>query len=314
MAEVMDRRVSAYVDLEAVREQLSASNANAARLVGQIVALARSLGRVTSVTAYGDIDHETARELRKHGCDARLTVEDGEGSVPESIAMTYDIAAALGTNQEADAVVLVTDDAQIGEVVRRARRANRYVVAVVPASLTEQEPARTADRQIPVESLLAGEVTLESQGSWAPPARIAPRRGAPPVAPAQAPLNLDEYDWTRFVVLLRDLEERMPFVGMRWLKNKVIGPHNVGVSSVADKQQLLNRAVDDGLVETYRVGNREEGGEPVTACRLMRENEKVAEILVANPAASAESSAESASGEAGRENSAGEQAGETAEA
>lgn len=310
MAEMVERRVSAYVDLEAVREQLSAADANAARLVGQVVSLARSLGRVTSVTAYGDIDHETARELRRHGCDARLTVEDGEGSVPESIAIAFDVAVALGTNQEADAVVLVTDDAQIGEVVRRVRRAGRYVVAVVPASLTEQEPARTADRQIPVESLLSGEVALDSQAAWTPPARIAPRRAAPPVVPAQAPLNLEDYDWTRFVVLLRDLEERMPFVGMRWLKNKVIGPHNVGVSSVADKQQLLNRAVDEGLVETYRVGNREEGGEPVTACRLMRENEKVVEILAANPSSIA---ADSASSESGHGDS-DEQAGESAEA
>lgn len=307
MTDSIERRVAAYVDLEAVREQLSAANANSAKLVSQVASLAKSLGRVSSIIAYGDIDHDTARELRRFGCDARLTVEDGEGSVPESIAIAFDIALAMGTNQEADSLVLVTDDAQLGEVVRRIRRSGRYVVAVVPSSLSDQEPANTADRQVSVESLLAGEISLEPAPTWGSAARGSSRRSAAPFQ--AAPLNLDTYDWTRFVVLLRDLEERMPFVGMRWLKNKVIGPHNVGVSSVADKQLLLNRAVDDGLVETYRVGNREEGGEPVTACRLIREHPVVKEILAANPAAPSASGRES-----GTESSESEVTQETVEA
>jgi hypothetical protein len=98
------------------------------------------------------------------------------------------------------------------------------------------------------------------------------------------PFDLATFDWSRLVLLLRDLEARMPFVGMRWLKNKVLGPHNVGVSHLGDKQALLNKAVDEGMVEVFRVGNREEGGEPVTACRLMREHLRVAEILAAHPA------------------------------
>lgn len=275
MSERPDRRSTAYIDLEAMRPLLESSGKSPAQLIAHVVSLARSHGRMIAATAYGDLDPTTARELRRYGCDARPTSEDGEGSAPESIAIACDLAEAVAAGPEVDAVILVTDDAQLGEVVRRVRRAGRFVVAVVPSALIGHEPALTADRQVPAEALLSGEL----EGEPAEPLRLgAPRRAAP------APLDLDNYDWSRLVLLMRDLEAKMPFVGMRWLKNKVLGPHNVGVASVGEKQGLLNRAVDEGLIETYRVGNREEGGEPVTACRLRRDSERVREIVDANPA------------------------------
>lgn len=289
MSGVLDRRVSAYLDLEAVRELLVAGESSPARLVEQVIALARDMGRLSSAVAYGDVDHETSRELRRMGCLARLTVEDGEGSVPESIAITYDVATAIARNEEAETVVLVSDDAQLAELIQRIRRSGRYVVVVVPEALASQEPAQAADRSVSVESLLLGGAPQKSASpAPAPQPQTPPQSSRPPLRRESSyvhggPLDLETYDWSRFVLLLRDLEERMPFVGMRWLKNKVIGQHNVGVSSVGDKQLLLNKAVDDGLVETYRVGNREEGGEPVTACRLLRDNPLVSEVLEANP-------------------------------
>lgn len=279
-----ERRAFVYVDLESVREIVEANGGSLAEFAGRVVTLARGYGRVLSATAYGDVGSDDARELRRRGCEPTLTSEDGEGSAPESISLALDALEDLVDGPAADVVVAVTDDAQLGELVRRMRRRGRFTVVISPAALEGQEPLRSADRPLSVESLLAGEVEADtsfttSVGSLSPRPRETSR-----LRPVAAPLDLESYDWSRLILLLRDLEAKMPFVGMRWLKNKVVGPHNVGAASLADKQALLNRAVDEGILETYRVGNREEGGEPVTACRLVRDNERVREVLAAHPA------------------------------
>lgn len=271
-----DRRCFVYADIESVRDTLEAERRDVADFTSRLIALARTQGRVLATKVYGDVDHETARVLKSAGADVTVTSEDGDGSAPESIAIALDAAQSLALVPHVDATLLVTDDSQLSELVRRLRHQGRFVTVVAPQALLDAEPAKSADRALSVEELLSGDAALPVQGVT-PSART-----SRPTRPAPVELDLDTYDWTRLVLLLRDLEAKMPFVGMRWLKNKVIGPHNVGVHSMGDKQNLLNRAVEDGLVETYRVDNREEGGDPVTACRLVREQARVRDILDAN--------------------------------
>ncbi len=275
MAERMDKKSVAYLDLETARATLEETGGAFVQLGGKVAALARAYGRLLSATVYGDLSTEEARELKREGLERHLTTEEGEGSSPESIAIALDAGVALGQGVHAETVVLLSDDPQLSDLVRRWRRRGSYVVVVVPQAFVDREPAKAADRSVTVESLLARPVEAE-----APPE---PVRHEVRTRVAVAPLDLETYDWTRLVLLMRDLEAKMPFVGMRWLKNKVLGPHNVGVVGIADKQALLNRAVDNGFIETYRVGNRDEQGEPVTACKLVRENEAVKAVLAANP-------------------------------
>jgi hypothetical protein len=244
--------------------------------------VARAHGRILAAVAYGDIDGDDARDLKRAGFEARLTSEDGEGSAPESIAIALDAMEALCRGPMVESTFIVSDDAQLGELVRRLRRQGRYVAIVTPSSYVMQEPARSADRAVSLEAVIAGEV--EAEVPAAESVRAAPREMVRARPPNGQTIDFNTYDWTRLVLLLRDLEAKMPFVGMRWLKNKVIGPHNVGAVTIADKQLLLNKAVDDGILETYRVGNRDETGDPVTACRLVRTNERVKATLDANPA------------------------------
>ncbi len=70
--------------------------------------------------------------------------------------------------------------------------------------------------------------------------------------------------------LVDELEQRLPFVGVRYLVNKVMGPRNAGLEDPRQKRELINRAVDDGVLEMYEVGNVEGRDDPVTACRLDR--------------------------------------------
>ncbi|MBT9135378.1 MAG: hypothetical protein DDT34_00429 [Firmicutes bacterium] len=64
----------------------------------------------------------------------------------------------------------------------------------------------------------------------------------------------------------------MLFVGLKLLTNRVLG-------SLADPQKVVSRAINDGILETYKVPNPVNADFPTTACRLNREHPFVQEIL-----------------------------------
>ena len=105
-----------------------------------------------------------------------------------------------------------------------------------------------------------------------------PSRGYAP-EPFAPKMDFANHDWNSFVTLIDELEHRLPFVGVRYLVNKVLGPRNCGIDDPRLKRDLINRAVDDGLIEMFEVGNLEGRGDPVTACRLDRKNAAVVKVL-----------------------------------
>jgi hypothetical protein len=113
------------------------------------------------------------------------------------------------------------------------------------------------------------------------PGARAPRAGRPAhPTPIHGPeIEYGGYDWSPFVRLIDELEQRLPFVGVRYLVNKVLAPHNCGTDDPRLKRELINRAVDDGLIEMFPVGNVGDRADPVTACRLDRANGSVVSIL-----------------------------------
>ncbi|HVG93203.1 MAG TPA: NYN domain-containing protein [Planctomycetota bacterium] len=104
-----------------------------------------------------------------------------------------------------------------------------------------------------------------------------PRGGFRAAAPAA--IDFASYDWKSFVQLIDELEHRLPFVGVRYLVNKVLGVRNCGVDDPRLKRDLINKAVDEGILEMHEVGNVGERADPVTACRLDRQNPVVVEVL-----------------------------------
>lgn len=118
--------------------------------------------------------------------------------------------------------------------------------------------------------------SMGSTGSMGAMGRGGRERFAPKPPPG---LNLENYDWGAFVKLIDELEHRLPFVGVRYLVNKVLGPRNCGIDDPRQKRDLINRSVDDGIVEMYEVGNVEDRRDPVTACRLDRRNPRVIAVL-----------------------------------
>ena len=106
------------------------------------------------------------------------------------------------------------------------------------------------------------------------------RGGAERAGRGYDPGSVDaNYDWSGFVRLIDELEHRLPFVGVRYLVNKVLGPRNCGIDDPRRKRDLINRAVEEGLISMFEVGNLEGRGDPVTACRLDRASPAVVAVL-----------------------------------
>ncbi|MDF1700210.1 MAG: NYN domain-containing protein [Planctomycetota bacterium] len=297
--------VTLLVDFANLRQQLtpedgSADATPAGRDIARaLVKYAGGVGRVGVARAYADWtrEPELARQLNGTRLAPVLVPATEDGEDRSHIRLAIDAMEALYGGDEPDAYVLVTSDLSLVPLVQALRGDGSEVVVVASSATPVDELKAEADRFEAFEDVLAGKeataVTLRPSRDRAPGGRSSDggagqaggRREERAAAQHDRPLltepNFENYDWTSFVQLIDELEQRLPFVGVRYLVNKVLGPHNCAIDDPRIKRDLMNEAVDEGLIEMYTVGNVNDRTDPVTACRLDRENEIVIEVLKA---------------------------------
>lgn len=270
----------------------------AARIAEALGRYSRDVGRIALARAYADWSRcaVLAREVSNAHLEPVLVPATADGEDRSHIRLVTDALEALYAGDEPDAFILVTGDPTLLPLVQKLRGVGSEVVIVAPDGTIAEELAQEADRYVPLEQILEGKPGV--------PARPRPWRGARAAATAGAvvraaketavearverpshptPVRSEEdfasYDWTPFVKLIDELEHRLPFVGVRYLVNKVLALHNCGVDDPRLKRDLINRAVDEGIIEMYPVGNVGDRADPVTACRLDRKGEAVVAVL-----------------------------------
>jgi len=260
-----------------------------------LVRFASHVGRLALARAYADWSRcaELCREISTYQLEPVLVPGTGDGEDRSHIRLVVDALEALYTGDEPDAYVLVTGDATLLPLVQKLRADGSEVIVVGPSHAVPEELKRSADHYYALEDVLDGQEPEPVQPRTWRGARAAPpevetrvrgngpesRRDRPAAAPARPDRVFDEYDWGPFVRLIDELEHRLPFVGVRYLVNKVLGLHNCGIDDARRKRELINRAVDDELIEMYPVGNVGDRADPVTACRLNRASIRVVAVL-----------------------------------
>ncbi len=262
--DVFDRpksRVGLFLDYENIRRSIEhhfSPPPTPQQLCEKLYEMAGRFGHVLLANAYGDwsISVTDPREFRRRQIEPRLVLTKENGDDRTDITLSLDAIETLYRQPELDVYVIVSGDSDFHDLMQRLRRAGRRVVVCGARSDTGRELIRGADRFIPLEELLGVRA-----------------------ARAVQPVVWDEYDWSGFIVLIRDLDRKLNFVGLRYVATKVLNPHNCGLSDRGQKQELLNRAIDQNIIEPYQVENIEEGGEPVSACRLNLEHAMVKEVL-----------------------------------
>jgi hypothetical protein len=297
-------QVALLIDVETVVSTTPSDADAVGALAGALHRYASGVGRVALARAYGDWAPAAARATQGARVLPVLVPPAPAGTRRAAVRLAAEALEALYVGGEPDAFVIATGDPALLPLVQAIRADGSEVVVVHPSSVPFDDVRAEADRAATVEDVLAGAVALPSpprparDDGWdepeEPPPRREPDRYGParrpshpprdrdfdraPRAPAP-PIDFATYDWTAFVRLIDELERRLPFVGVRYLVNKVLGPRNCGVDDPRQKRDLINRAVDEGILEMYTVGNLDERADPVTACRLDRKNPTVASIL-----------------------------------
>ncbi len=255
--------------------------------------------------------------LRAEGCEVILVAPDLENPDLENIegvdAADGPFAELVSESDQAFSLRQILDGTSLDPVVLRPARAATRIQLDQTAGIT---PAPSADRGVRFASPghRAGDGQLSQGGrSGGYSSRYSGGRHADDNGYDNDYRGRDRYErsrrsgsaaeaffdgapdpefgnylWGPFVRLIDELEERLPFVGVRYLVNKVLGPHNCGIDDPRQKRNLINQAVDEGIIEMYSVGNVDDRLDPVTACRLDRRNATVEDALAERDAAAYE--------------------------
>ncbi len=301
--------VALLVDFANLRQQLAVEGTAGADaqpegrdVARALVEFAGGVGRVGVARAYADWSREPqlAQSLNGTRLSPVLVPATEDGEDRSHIRLAVDAMETLYNGDEPDAYVLVSSDPSLVPLVQ-ALRADGSEVTVVAGDASQAEEMRAeADHFATFQEVLSGargealvlrpsrdRVTVAAPASG--PAlrgngggRKEERATAYAAVPLLTDSDFSDYDWSGFIKLIDELEQRLPFVGVRYLVNKVLGPHNCGIEDPRIKRDLINEAVDDGLIEMYTVGNVNDRTDPVTACRLDRENAMVSEVVGAD--------------------------------
>ena len=287
---------------------MNGSDMNGSDVARALVSFASGGGRVGLARAYADWtrDPEGARDLNGTRLEPIMVPATDDGEDRSHIRLVVDAMDAMRTGAHPDAFVLVSGDPTLVPLAQALRSTGSDVVVVVPDGSAE-ELAAEADLCVPLGDIVDGR-TLDSVTPRARDEVASSNGQASHVSNGRGPSNgrdnrkgdnrqgsdrrvpyfdpghgsepdFSEYEWSHFVQLIDELEERLPFVGVRYLVNKVLGAHNCGIDDPRLKRDLINQAVDEGIIELYTVGNVDDRLDPVTACRLDRKNDIVLSVI-----------------------------------
>ncbi|MGE5675732.1 MAG: NYN domain-containing protein [Mycobacterium leprae] len=214
-------------------------------------------GPVCLMQAYADFDHEEFRgllsDLQRRSVEPRhvfsKNYEDGTRKNAADIEMSLDALELMYNRPDIDVFILVCGDRDMIQVIRklRARGKQVHVVAV--------EKTMSKD----VMSFVNYFTTIEALMGILPPAM---------------------YDMEMMIRRLDTAEYGKPFVGLKYFLRVLAG------SDIVDRKtyELVNQAISEGVIETYKVPNPKDELFPTTACRLNRNHDLVKRVMGLAPA------------------------------
>lgn len=93
------------------------------------------------------------------------------------------------------------------------------------------------------------------------------------------PIDFSRYNWDKFVGLIDDLEKKLPFIGVKYLATKVLGTRNCGYGHPSHRRDIIRQAREMGIITVTATENVGGKADPVSTCKLNRENEIVVKAL-----------------------------------
>jgi uncharacterized LabA/DUF88 family protein len=209
-------------------------------------------GPVCLMQAYADFDHEEFRgllsELQRRSVEPRhvfsKNYEDGTRKNAADIEMSLDALELMYNRPDIEVFILVCGDRDMIQVIRKLRARGKHVHVVAVEKTMSKD----------VMSFVNYFTTIEALLGILPPAM---------------------YDMEMMIRRLDTAEYGKPFVGLKYFLRVLAG------SDIVDRKtyELVNQAISEGIIETYKVPNPKDELFPTTACRLARQHDLVKRVL-----------------------------------
>lgn len=103
---------------------------------------------------------------------------------------------------------------------------------------------------------------------------IAPLRE---IAAMEDAVDIEEYDFSDFVRIVKTVQDRLPFVGVQFFIERQMS--RLGFKSLRTCHKIFHKAKDMGIIEIETRPNKEPNSKDVSACILNREHPIVQNVL-----------------------------------
>lgn len=219
-----------------------------------IMHFCRALGDVSNAHVFDDewsIEKQAWMNRGFHCVDVR---QDTNGDSRVIALFTLRVHEAAVKVRGPSVFVLVAGGADYTELIRTvSRRGVRTVVIGVNEDIPKSM-AQAADVWVPIHEVVKDVSQLSDDGARS-------------------------YDWAEFVKLLHSLENsKLNFVGVKYFIREVLP--SIGVSDPSQKHVMIETAESLGIIEIYQESNKKgKRHNPVRACKLVRSNPVVQEVL-----------------------------------
>jgi len=269
--------VALFVDFEHLHRSLEclfSSRCSVTAIVQSVVSRVQDLGVVVLANVYADWGEFPGMqtEMKRLQLDPRfvlpeapsmeLTVARGNCS---AITMTLDVMQTLYERGEIGTYVIVTGDRGFFDLVGRLKSHRKKVIIIGCQDTTSPGLIESATRFEPLDD----SIQVEKQA----------QRDTPP-SPEDLEARVGSgFDWTPFLLLMDRLEQHLPFVSLKYLKNQVLTPVHGCDNTQESKASLIREAIRLRYIETYKIPNPRNPNFATTACRLNHKNPAVRRAL-----------------------------------
>jgi len=203
-------------------------------------------------------EYVLSKKVSKKDRDGIIRIESRKNS--SDIAMALDIQQTLYERKEIELFVLVTGDRDFIVPIRRLMGHQKSVIIFGVKQTTSKDLLQSLsseDNFISIESLLGIEA--------------APK-------PKTTDFTSSDFDWSVFISHMHQLEQNLPFVSLKYLRDTILSESMGCGFTVGSKTKFLNEAITQKILLTDKVPNPMKDDTFTTTCRLNKGHPLVKEI------------------------------------
>jgi hypothetical protein len=195
---------------------------------------------------------------------AQMSVARGFSTL---VTLALDVQQTMFERDDVDTYVIVSGHAALLDLVGRLRAQRKNVLLIGFERTTHEDLRASAGSFEPLESYVQPDTLPE------------PRLDTPPSPDSYETSYSSAFDWHPFLLLLNRLEQNLPFVSLKYLKNQVLTPAHGCENTQDSKAALIREAIRLHYIETSKVANPRNPNFATTACRLNRRHPDVRRVL-----------------------------------